>query len=204
MKGIKEEARQAARGVDKAVALERKVRARLENAKRHLVNEKVALAFRGFQVAAEASEGVDGFGRLVGSVELLGHGLAQAGMREYEGAWNHVAEFIKWFRPQHYDAKEDPLLVDLRSVGSTATLLVGQDVGAGGAGMELVETGALGWRRRAWARAGVVGSRGGRPDRASGSIGCGSSAAERARTRSRGPSEKVEVPLGAQRGRWWV
>ena len=94
VEGIKEEARQAAMVFDKAVAFERKAHARLENAKRHLANEKVALAFRGFQVAAEASEGVDGFDRLVESVELLGNGLAQAGMREYESAWNHVAEFI--------------------------------------------------------------------------------------------------------------
>ena len=75
-----------------------------------------------FQVAVEATVGVEGFSELEASLSYLGVALQAAGLVHAEAAFMAVADFVRKFAPQNYNQELDPVLRELDSVASTATI----------------------------------------------------------------------------------
>ena len=86
-----------------------------------LQKEKDAHAFRGFQAATEASQGVEWHAALAEAVQRCGQRLAAYGS-ECEDEWNHIAQFVATFAPRSYDSSDDSELGDLRSAAPASTL----------------------------------------------------------------------------------
>ena len=85
-----------------------------------LQKEKDAHAFRGFQAAAEASQGLGWHAELEEAVHRCGQRLASYG-GECESEWNHIAQFVATFAPRTYVSGEDSELGDLRSAEPAST-----------------------------------------------------------------------------------
>ena len=117
-----EKVREEGKEVEKALRAERAAVGKLGAAKARLEKEKAAHAHRGFEVAVEASQEVEGFAELQLSVKLVGEGPAECGRDDCEDHWSHLARFVNMFGPRAYDPNEDADLRDLRSVDSTSTL----------------------------------------------------------------------------------
>ena len=80
-----------------------------------------------FQAAIEATVGLDGYNELEQKLHYIGSCLAAKGMVHAEEAFMSVAWFVQKFAPQSYSKADDPILQELASSGSDATVLVGDD-----------------------------------------------------------------------------
>ena len=100
-------------------------------------NCRLRNAHLAFQLAVEATVGVEGYKELEEKLYYLHAKLATDKDAYAREAFGSIAWFVSKFAPQSYNKQEDPLLRDLASSDSDETALVGQGGGAdGGAEVE--------------------------------------------------------------------
>ena len=78
-----------------------------------------------FQVAVEATVGIDGYQELEQKVHYLGATLAAGNQSHAREAFEGVAWFVSRFAPQTYSKADDPLLQELASSDPDETVQVG-------------------------------------------------------------------------------
>ena len=107
-----------------AKALEDEAKAEMDlaalKAKEH--NCRQRNAHLAMQVAVEATIGVEGYGELEAQLSYVGVTLQAAGLVHAEAAFKAVAGFVRKFAPQQYNQAMDPVLRELDSAASTATI----------------------------------------------------------------------------------